>query len=413
MVLGLFMFSEVFPNGQFLSRRLRLFCLPLFLVAIFVIPFNLLIKSMVVLPDGNLDPINGPLLSFYIGLAGIYILASLFKLGRNFVRSSGKARMQMKYLLVGVSIFIIAALIFDGLLPALGVSNFNIFGPVFSVVFVAFTAYAIVRHELLDIRVVVQRSLIYLILLAIVAVSYVGLLQIIGHLLNKVTNLGIILSAGTTMLLGIIFFKPLEQFFERVTDKIFFKNKYNYSLALHDLSRILNVNLSQGDIVNTSSTTLQNIFKTKEVVFDFSDQQIIFHSLLNDDGSVSVPILFEDKSIGTIKLGPKLSDDGYNNKDVRFLETFAHQAAIALEKSKLYEKVKDYSLNLEQLVEKRTKEIRDLQEEQKKIMIDISHNLQSPLTIIKGEIDFLTNIPACGDKLDSVKKSIERISWQN
>jgi len=410
MALGLFMFTRMFPVGKILGRRFWLLCLPLFAVAIFVAPFNLLIKDMIVHSDGTLEPVNGPLFPFYITLIGIYVIWSLIVLAQHFYKSSGTARMKIKYFFSGIVIFTVMTLIFDGLLPSVGIYNFNLLGPLSSIVFIAFTAYAIIKHQLLDIRIVIQRGLIYFALLGIIAVIYISGLQTLGYFLNKVTYFGIILSAGTTMVIGILFFRPLEKYFQKITDKIFFKDKYNYPESLHRLSRILNTNLNQADIIGASSQALKEILKASEVIFCLSDAPGQAESRTKGERYISVPILFEDKSIGAIKLGPKLSGDSYDSQDVQLMETFAHQAAVAIEKGRLYEKVEEYNTHLERLVEDRTKEIKNLQEEQKRTMIDISHNLQTPLTVIKGELDFLSDMPACRDKVSTVKKSIDRIS---
>ena len=410
MVFGLFLFTHVFPDTS-LPRRFWLLCIPLVIAALFVIPFNLLIEKMIVHNDGTLEPVNGPALPFYIALTGVYIVWSLIALVFSFRRSKGQSRIQIKYFFAGVAVFIIAALIFSGLLPSLGIFQLNYFGPFFSVILVGLTAYAIIRHELLDIRIVIQRGLVYMVLLAVISGFYIGALQLLGYILNQITNISIILSAGLTMVLGIFFWKPLEVYFRKVTDHIFFKDNYNYAEALHKLSRILNTKLMLVEIIGSSSEALKEIFRTETVKFSLIDSPE--KEALPEDHekhAVSVPIIFEDQSIGTLDLGPKRSGGAYDGSDIRLLQTFAYQAAVAIEKGKLYEKVQKYSSHLENLVEKRTIEIRKIQEEQKRAMIDISHNLQTPLMVIRTDLEFLSDMPFCRDNALVAQKSIERIS---
>jgi signal transduction histidine kinase len=56
---------------------------------------------------------------------------------------------------------------------------------------------------------------------------------------------------------------------------------------------------------------------------------------------------------------------------------------LALEKSRLYEQVKDYSKNLEEKIADRTEELVRLQEKQSQELFEIAHELQTPLTILK------------------------------
>lgn len=81
-------------------------------------------------------------------------------------------------------------------------------------------------------------------------------------------------------------------------------------------------------------------------------------------------------------------------------------AGIALEKGRLYTELERYNLELEELVDKRTKEIQDLQEHQRKALVEISHNLQTPLAVIQGELELLPD----SAQVKKVNESINRVS---
>jgi signal transduction histidine kinase len=107
----------------------------------------------------------------------------------------------------------------------------------------------------------------------------------------------------------------------------------------------------------------------------------------------------------------KLSGDPYTDEDMRLLETFAYQAAIALEKARLYTEVKGYSSVLEQKVEERTEKVRELQEEQRHTMIDIAHGLQTPLTAMRIQLElFKKENPSLDQAFTSLVKSIDGVS---
>lgn len=55
-----------------------------------------------------------------------------------------------------------------------------------------------------------------------------------------------------------------------------------------------------------------------------------------------VPIRLEHRCVGSIAMGKKLSGDAYTKEDKRLLETFAYQAAVALEKARLYSDIKPH-----------------------------------------------------------------------
>ncbi len=405
IVLGLFLFMQVFPNGVIDIRKKIWLYLPFALIAVFVIPFNLLTQHAVVDETGMIHQTAGPLLFPYLLFCAAYLVASFGIFIRKYKNTQGIQKLQMQYVGVGMVILLCALFILDLLLPVLHVTKLAIFGIFFAFVFIVLTAVAIVKHKLLDIRIVIQRSLIYVILFTLIVGVYFAGLQILGWVLERVTNSTAIISAGITTVLGVFFIQPLRQYFQKITDPFFFKHKYVYSDAIAMLSRMLNTTMSQADVVTASAEALADILKAKWVEF-FIDEI----PEPKPDLALSLPIIFEEKNIGTIALGPKRSGDDYDYQDMQLLETFLHQAAVALEKGRLYEKVEEYSTQLERIVEERTKEIKRVQEEQKRNMIDISHNLQTPLAVIRGELELMQEYSTDQGKIVAVKRSLMRVS---
>ena len=273
---------------------------------------------------------------------------------------------------------------------------------------VGLTTYAIVKHNFLDIRIIIQRGLIYLIVLGALIVIYATSLELVGHLFHLLTNTTLLVSAGGTMIIGVVFFHPVELYFRKISDPLFFKDRYQYSEALHQLSNVLYENINQADIITESTKLLKAIFKTPYVVIRFQEEPTSTVSALPE--ILSIPIITNNTHTGVIELGSKYSGDAYSKEDKKLLQTFSLHAAIALEKGRLYEKVETYNTHLEQLVYERTKEIKDVQEEQKQTMIDISHNLQTPLAVIMGELELLEKADIEKETINGIRKSVDRVS---
>ncbi len=407
-LLGIFLFCQVFPDRKKLPWKRWSLYIP-FIFFYSVVPFHLIIRTATFGSDGSIVPVNGPLYMPYLLFAVIYFSISFYYLIYTYRTSSGRQKVQMEYLFVGMAILAFSMVFFNMFLPALGITSLYVIGPASSIAVIVLTAISIVRHNLMDIRIVIQRGLIYLILLAIVAGIYIFGLQALGYLLHQLTDTAGFISAGVTMVLGIFFFHTVEEFFENITDPLFFKSKYNYAEALHQLSKVLHTNVAQADVVSASIERLQAIFRPQWVRFRLAEDGEI-ENKPGSEAVLSMPIIFEDKCLGMLELGAKRSGDGYNSRDIKLLETFVYQAAVALEKGRLYERVMKYSTELEQLVTERTTEIRQLQEDQRHTMIDISHNLQTPLAIIKGELEMLRESSSEPEKMEVVKKSLMRIS---
>jgi signal transduction histidine kinase len=404
---GLLCFSYVFPDKKVFPKKTW----PLYIPAVFflcVVPFKLLVQNATFNAAGDVATTNGPLFIPYIFYYLFCFTLIVFSITRTYKKVKGRAKAQVQYLLAGISVMLFCLLTFNLILPIFGVSYLYAVGPLSSLVFIYATAYSIIQHELMDIRIVLQRGIIYTILSAMVITLYVSGLQLLSHLLSKATSLSAIISGGITTIIGVFFIRPLEDRFRKITDPIFFKDRYNYADVVQELSNILYTNLTTSSIVRESSQLLERTLKPTHVVFRFKND-VKENGNSSHPNALSIPIIFVEQQIGVIELGPKRSGDAYNITDTQLLETFACQAAIALEKGRLLEQVERYNSHLEELIEERTHEIKKLQEDQKQAMIDVSHNLQTPLAVIQGELELLDE-PVFESKIFAVKKSLDRVS---
>jgi hypothetical protein len=216
-------------------------------------------------PDGSIVPVNGPAFPFYVATIGMYAFQSFILLGRSYRKTSGRARSQVQYFSLGIAAFILFAFASNALLPAYEHFQLNLAGPISSVVFVGFTAYAIVRHHLLDIRVVIQRSAIYLFLLLLLVGLYISLVFALGEIFRYAFDVTVLTSAGLSAVVGAFGVPLLERYFRRVTDRIFFKDKYDYAEALKRLSGVLNRNLEPADIAKELGTALAEVLRAERV----------------------------------------------------------------------------------------------------------------------------------------------------
>ncbi len=462
-----FLFCYNFLEEKHLSKlRNCLFILSVVVIDILIFS-NLIINRI----DAQKEAIEynfGPLFPLYAFFILFFFVGGSVILFFKYRRLRGIKKMQTLYVLVGFLITsIIGAtlnLFFQSILP---IELFR-FSTYIIIILISITSLAIIRHHLFDIRYIIQRGIIYSALLVIIISVYLVLTFVFGYFFQKFTNIAIIMAAGITTIIGIYGAPFIEKYFRRITDRIFFKDKYDYSKAIYELSEVLNKNINLEIVLKEISKKLKEILRIKNIriilprrglIYDdqgnfrpsrerFPEEfikniekdksPILIHSEISylrkeakeREGfasyiktldqveylgkkykiAITLPVFLENELIGLITLGDKLSGDLYTGEDINLLKTLSYQVAVALEKSQLYEKVKNYSRDLEEIVQKRTAKLMSLQEEQRQMMLEIAHGLQTPLTIIKGELSILEEQVKDKERVKILEKEIDRTS---
>lgn len=163
-------FSLYFLKGKSLKNPLRLsiIFLPTFILFCLVFKSGAIIKGVEILSEQENVILWG---SYYFSYNVYFILyfAVLFIiLFRKYFLFDGIDRVQVKYILMGTFIPSVLANISNLLLPSFGIFEFNWAGQIFTLIMVVFVVYAVVKHHLLNIKIIATEifsSLISLILL--------------------------------------------------------------------------------------------------------------------------------------------------------------------------------------------------------------------------------------------------------
>lgn len=347
---------------------------------------NALFTSVAIHTEGYTILTNGPLMTGYFVFSILYAIAPIvFFVKRYRITNNPTLKMQLKYLIVGFSVFLFVNIFTNMVLPvAFKIYFFNAIGPVFSLFLATSVFYIIWRHQFLNITLIIQLGLIYSILFILLVIVYFGLLFGIAFITNSETDITSSITAFLVMIIGVFTVPFIERYFRKKTDKYFFKDKYNYSEALQRLTDTLTLHNTPKRLVEETAATLKNILKVKWVLFTLNEKQI------PKDSQFSMPIKSKNRLLGSLSLGQKLSGDRFRKEDIKLLETLASGMRIALEKAELYNRVNKHAKELEQKVIERTKNIEDLREKEKNLMGDISHAVLTPLTVLKGNLKKFT-----------------------
>ena len=207
MFVGLFLFSQKFPRPLSLAVSPWLLYAPAAFAALVIIPSNLINTGMHILPNGHIQPIAGPLQIPYNLLLLCYAAASAWCFWRQYRESAAGMKAQLRYLFAASGILLCCAFVSDGVLPSFGIVSFNLIGPLSSILLVGRVGYAIVRHELMDIRIIIRRGLLYGLMLALVGGTYLTLVGALGFFFG--TNTYTLLASAALTALGVALAAPL------------------------------------------------------------------------------------------------------------------------------------------------------------------------------------------------------------
>ena len=402
-------FAKLFPDAP-LPRHAREYWSVLVGAFFFVISFydGAVFSSLSAHPEGYTTLASGFVSGYYSLFAFIFSAAPIVLFWRKRrMTDDATLRIQLFYLIIGFALFLCVSTLTNSILPVFfGIYFFNAIGPVFSLCLATAVFYIIWRHQFLDIRLIIQRGLVYSIVFALIVGAYWAALLIAGDVLGIATRLAAPLSAAFVMIVGIFTVPPLERFFKRTTDHIFFKDTYVYSLALQELSDILNTHNTPKPLIDKTLAALRRILRVGRAEFYFQGDTPA-------EGALVIPIASKQKKLGTLVLGDKLSGDPYTPEDRDLLRTLASEFAIALQKAELFGRVRQHSRELEKKVAERTEHLEALREHQRQMTSDISHEFQTPLTIIRSALERLEEERGHAEQKKSVrsmKESVDRLS---
>jgi signal transduction histidine kinase len=292
----------------------------------------------------------------------------------------GLARAQLQYLGIGILIIAAGGITSNLLVPiATGRSSYSAFGPYFALPLLLLVGHAIIRHRLMDLRIVMSRGLTYLLASAVLSVAIIFLIRVIFFprrwRLEPHDVLVVIIVA--LFMLSV----PGMRLVERLVDPYLYRRRLDQPSALRDAAHRLSRLMQPGELADELRAFLSESFlpegfamavRTSEgtrleplgasipvpnelcdrlaVLVSENTPSVLFvnassathetrpaHEALRKAGvELVVTLGRRSQPLGAILLGPRKSGDAYFAPDLTFIESLAELASIALENSLLY-----------------------------------------------------------------------------
>lgn len=317
-------------------------------------------------------------------LMGDYLVLGLLALLRSLLRAEDpRQRRQMATVFAGAVVGIVPFLLFAVVIPTMSDLETSLAVAVVSLaaIPVAF-AYAIVRFQLLDVRVVIRRSLLYTLTTASVTAIYALTLTAANALAR---HQGLVQSRYFPVLFALLvvaLFDPLRRRIQGPVDRFFFRDMVDARKALDELSEALTREFSVARLEDWLTLRLSEIMRLAWVVLyrvegarlvasrgrgelpaelpadcalvaelrergepvrvgqleglallDQASAQVV-EGARAAGAKLLVPLVASGQLYAVLLVGPKLSDEELSREEVQLLRTVANQGAVGFENAR-------------------------------------------------------------------------------
>lgn len=419
--------------------------------------------------DANLSsvmpfPRYGLLMPLYVGILLSAVAAISYTVIRGSTQGGEQHRQQIRVVGIAIAGAIVIGMITNLAIPWMtGDAQSSLYMTIPILLLMGGLSYAIVRHGLFDIKLAAVRSVAYVFSLTALAMLYYFMAYAVSVVLFSGEVAERTIASPINMVLALILafiFQPVKLFFDRVTDRIFYRNRYDTGDFLIRLGRILTSTTELQVIVEKVSQEICRTLKADGSLFlvyrdhhdnelygdgieknftpdelaelyntaaarrggviiidqlrmsSLRDEQEIYTIFSKRDVVLALPLVSADETIGYFMLGDHRTGV-YTKQDIDALEAIANELVVAVQNSRSVQAIRDLNAHLEQRIESATSELltsneklRQLDAAKDEFVSMASHQLRTPLTSVKGYISMVLEGDA-GDITPMQKQLLE------
>jgi serine phosphatase RsbU (regulator of sigma subunit) len=328
--------------------------------------------------------LSGAPLSSWV-LLGDYLVLGILALAHSaFTLEDPGERRQALHVLVGTILGTTPFVMLGIVLPSLFNNDDYVFWGIVPMILIPLTfAYAIVRFQMMNIRLVVRRTFLYAATTAILFGFYIAAIATANALFARRLSASPIFNFGF-FLVVVPLFELLRRRLQTPLDKLFFREKFDYQAALLEMSEAITGELDLGKITDYLTASVAATMRLEkasiwlrdregflerrgrrddrlsreagvrrllaregkpvaleELSLSFADPESqAFRERLNAEGfRLVVPLVYRERLMGVLALKEKLSGERFDREDRALLSTLANQAALAIETALLHDEM--------------------------------------------------------------------------
>ncbi|HXH27394.1 MAG TPA: HAMP domain-containing sensor histidine kinase [Candidatus Acidoferrum sp.] len=388
----------------------------------------------------NTAILTTPLIYPYGLLLAGNLLAAALLLGLYMRSAKGVARTRAGVIIVGFLSSAVGGIFFNLVLPLFGASyQFTAVGPVFSVFLLISIAFSIINHRLFEIKLTVLRTLAYIVLLLGLGATYSWLIIGTGTSVLQSVGFGSYISLFQIIatLLIAMSFRYIKQWFDKLTNALFFQDSYDTKAVLDTLVSVLVKTVSLSALCRQSlkviadatkprfiiiliegQTNASHTFQIGQTNFELSDMHPLVAKtnprplFITDEMDEGVTELVASLSkhgialvarlrttsltIGYMIVGDKANGSAFSDQDINLVRIAADELSVAIQNSLRFEEIGRFNDRLQQEIAEATKKLRGTNKKLRALDIAkdefisiASHQLRTPLTSVKGHLSML------------------------
>lgn len=360
-------------------------------------------------------------------------------------RSTGEVRSQLQTMIAGLAIAVSVVAVPNLLVPLFTSSeSINLLSGNLAyagiVIFVIATFYSIIVHKLFDLRLIVARTIAYTLSVSTFTLVYIGVTLLLSLAFIQTYQITVqqVISTALLILFVVVTINPVRRFFDKRTNRLFFRDAYESQAFLSQFNKVLVTNYDISPLLLSSSNVISEFLNPAFCVFSINQSssrtqrvagsedhphftpedltgiqryasdtrsKVILTDMLPDEYSQLQKILkangvailvrltasVKDQGIGFLLLGNKKSGSTYSVQDVGVIEILADELVIAVQNAIRTEEIENFNITLQAKVDEATRKLRRTNEKLKALdeakddfVSMASHQLRTPLTSIKG-----------------------------
>jgi signal transduction histidine kinase len=359
----------LFPSGQFVPHWMR-WTPVLFLAGL--VPTAFVAPLM---PNTLVEWLT------YLVSLGVLVTVALLQLYRYRHVSSPLQRQQTKWVVFGLALTVTVDLIVTVpylIFPVLAERSslyllvHNVVFPFLPLFLPLSFGFAMLRYRLWEIDIIINRTLVYGTLTAIVIGVYVLVVSILGTLLRTFGDFPIALLA--TGIIAVLF-QPLRARLQRGVNRLMYGERDDPYAVLSRLASRLEATLAPESVLPTIVETVAQALKLPYAAITLKqDDEFSLTAFYGrpQDNLLILPLVYHTETIGQLLLAPRAPGEVFTAADRWLLEDIAHQAGVAAHAVRL---TADLQRSRERLVTAR-------EEERRRLRRDLHDGLGSTLAAL-------------------------------